>query len=144
MSDTWQFLDNDWVPRGPIMGCHVAPQYWLVVLFVKSFGVHGVRPPDLLQGPSTFTKSTRPLHHHLLLVIYMNIYVFKFGVCRFWRGVGPGLSPGPWSCGLLYVTILYVCRSLCIMNGALAPSHTTRKHVTTYHTGARELKWFLK
>jgi hypothetical protein len=24
-------LVNDWVPRGPIMGCHVAPRNWLVV-----------------------------------------------------------------------------------------------------------------
>jgi hypothetical protein len=24
-------LVNDWVPRGPIMGCHVATRNWLVV-----------------------------------------------------------------------------------------------------------------
>jgi hypothetical protein len=30
------------------------------------------------------------------------------------------------------------------MNGALAPGHMTRKHVTTYHMGAWELKRFLK
>jgi hypothetical protein len=23
-------LVNDWVPRGPIVGCHVAPQNWLI------------------------------------------------------------------------------------------------------------------
>jgi hypothetical protein len=28
---------SDWVPRGPIMGCHVAPRYWLIVLFVKMY-----------------------------------------------------------------------------------------------------------
>jgi hypothetical protein len=29
--DTWQFLANGMVPRGPVMGCHVAPLYWLLV-----------------------------------------------------------------------------------------------------------------
>jgi hypothetical protein len=37
---------GDWVPRGPVMGCHVAPQHWLIVN-VKCIGVRGVRPPDL-------------------------------------------------------------------------------------------------
>jgi hypothetical protein len=41
------FGASDWVPRGPIMGCHVAPRYWLFGLLSKCIGVRGVRPPDL-------------------------------------------------------------------------------------------------
>jgi hypothetical protein len=30
VSTRGSFLVNDWVPRGPIMGCHVAPRNWLI------------------------------------------------------------------------------------------------------------------
>jgi hypothetical protein len=30
------------VPRGPVKGCHVAPQDWFIGLCVKSFGLVGI------------------------------------------------------------------------------------------------------
>jgi hypothetical protein len=30
VSTRGSFLVNDWVPRGPIVGCHVAPRHWLI------------------------------------------------------------------------------------------------------------------
>jgi hypothetical protein len=45
--DTWHFGANDRVPRGPIKGCHVAPRVWTIWSFIKIYGGHGVRPPDL-------------------------------------------------------------------------------------------------
>jgi hypothetical protein len=32
------------VPRGPVVGCHVAPRHWLVVLFKIVFAWWGVKP----------------------------------------------------------------------------------------------------
>ena len=34
LSTHGSFLVNDWVPRGPIMGCHVAPRYLLMVFLL--------------------------------------------------------------------------------------------------------------
>jgi hypothetical protein len=37
-------LVNGKVPRGPVMGCHVAPQYWMLVVVLKFNGSVGVKP----------------------------------------------------------------------------------------------------
>jgi hypothetical protein len=52
--------------------------------------------------------------------MYLSLVYVAFG-----GGSGRGLAPARGHVGLLYVTILYVHGSLCIMNGALAPGHTT-------------------
>jgi hypothetical protein len=31
------------VPRGPMMGCHMAPRDWLLALYVKLYGMAGGR-----------------------------------------------------------------------------------------------------
>jgi hypothetical protein len=39
--DTWhQRLTNDVVPRGPDVGCHVAPRYWLCWPLQKKFELY--------------------------------------------------------------------------------------------------------
>jgi hypothetical protein len=89
------FLVNDWVPHGPIVGCHVAPRYWLIVICKMYWSPWGSTPghPHRID----FTISDRPMGYTLCIVIYMYLIVFKFKVCDRWRGVGPGLSPSPWS-----------------------------------------------
>jgi hypothetical protein len=44
------FLSNGLVPRGPGMGCHVAPHFLVMVVGLKIYGVRGDRTPDLPQG----------------------------------------------------------------------------------------------
>jgi hypothetical protein len=89
------FLVKDWVPRGPIMHCHVAPRYWLIVICKMYWSPWGSTP-----GPPhhiAFTIFDRPMGYTLYVVIYMYLIVFKFKVCDRWQGVGLGLSPDPWS-----------------------------------------------
>jgi hypothetical protein len=40
--------------------------------------------------------------------MYVRLKIFKVAICFVWRGVGPGLSPGPWSFELLYDPIVYM------------------------------------
>jgi hypothetical protein len=42
--DTWHRLVKCKVPHGPIKGCHVAPRYWLMVLFKICGGPWGFEP----------------------------------------------------------------------------------------------------
>jgi hypothetical protein len=98
-------LVNGKVPRGPIMGCHVAPLYWLLVL-CKIIGVRGVRPPDL---PTAYSfHKLRPTNGSH--IVPCNIYEFNcisIRVCDRWQGVGPGLSPGPRSFDCIYDHTIY-------------------------------------
>jgi hypothetical protein len=38
------FLVNGMVPRAPVMGCHVAPLYWLLVCYQNFMESMGVEP----------------------------------------------------------------------------------------------------
>jgi hypothetical protein len=70
------YLASDWVPRGPIMGCHVAPQVFgfglLIKIFMESVGFE----PRTSPPPNAFTKSARPMPHVVSYYIYEFI-VFK-------------------------------------------------------------------
>jgi hypothetical protein len=86
---------NDVRTRGPIHGCHVSLGDWLMVV-VKLLGVRRVQPPDLPHC-IVLTNSDQPLSCAMCLVMYINAYLFKFACCLKRTGVGPGLSPDPWS-----------------------------------------------
>jgi hypothetical protein len=111
LADSWanhdvtrgMFWANGMVPRGPIMGCHVAPRYWLVGLVYKNFmGVRGVRPPDL---PTVQSLHKSPDQWATFVSCYVYgflIYYLKLHFCIL-GGVGPGLSPDPWSFAIVYI-----------------------------------------
>ena len=63
--------------------------------------------PQTSPPPYAFTKTVRPTDHGLLLNMYMRWFIFKIKVCNHWRGVGPGLSPGPWSFLIAYIHTIY-------------------------------------
>jgi hypothetical protein len=91
------FLINGKVPHGPIMGCHVAPLYWILVCYVKFYW----SPWGSTLGPhhrcNALTKSARPIRPYNVAYHMMVCIVFTFECLYIWAGVGPGLSPGPWS-----------------------------------------------
>jgi hypothetical protein len=88
------FWSNGLVPRGPGMGCHVAPCYWLLF---KIYGVHGDRTPDLPTMEKLWQSPPCQRATHMFLVIYMILYIFKFDCFMVGRGSGLGLSPSPRS-----------------------------------------------
>jgi hypothetical protein len=87
---TWQFhwqiwesfdthgiiLANVLVPRGPVMGCHVAPLigYGLFKIIWSPWDSNPGPPPMV----KAFAKSTLPTSHTLFLLYYMCFNVFKF------------------------------------------------------------------
>jgi hypothetical protein len=60
--------------------------------FMESMGVEP-RPPLWLCSLVVFGL---PLAHTVVFIMYVAKYVFEFDLSLIWRGVGPGLSPGPW------------------------------------------------
>jgi hypothetical protein len=61
------FLANGLVPRGPVMGCHVAPLYWLVGQnFMESVGIE----PRTSPFGSALVVCGLPLAHTVVLVSY--------------------------------------------------------------------------
>jgi hypothetical protein len=92
------------VPRGPVMGCHVAPLYWLLVCYVKFYGSVGVepRPPPTVKG---LTKSARPTRHTMFLIYNMVFYLFEFTLCIFGGGSGWGLAPTRGHMFIVHMTI---------------------------------------
>ena len=75
---------NGRVPRGPIKGCHVAPQVWLFGC-VKLYGGRGVRPPDVPHHSKVFTKSNPPTRRAIVLNKHMFKLLFKVETITFWR-----------------------------------------------------------
>jgi hypothetical protein len=57
------------VPRGPVMGCHVAPCGWLVV-YVKVYGFHRGRTPDLSSGLWTGRTGLTARAPRVFLLVY--------------------------------------------------------------------------
>ena len=62
-------MANGLVPRGPDMGCHVAPCNWFDCL--KVYGVHRTRPRDLYMLPTCLAMATLLAYHTLFLVMYV-------------------------------------------------------------------------
>jgi hypothetical protein len=58
---------NGLVPRGPGMGCHVAPCFGCLK-FLWSPWDSNPGPPHICK---VFAKSALPMHHTMLLIIYM-------------------------------------------------------------------------
>jgi hypothetical protein len=53
-------------------------------------------------------KGRQPARHCLVLVIYMEIYLYMFAYVDSWGATGLGLSPSPWShIALTYDPLLY-------------------------------------
>jgi hypothetical protein len=103
-------------------------------------------PRGSTPGPPPLCKAFTNLRDQhatdcFLICIWFNI-IFKFNVVLFWRGVGPGLSPGPWSLLHKHMTILYICvvvgaRGFDITLGhiscAICPRPGARREVTRFY-----------
>jgi hypothetical protein len=62
------FWINGVVPRGPVMGCHVAPLYWLLVQnFMESMGFEPRTSPPC----KALAMAALPACHALFLINYM-------------------------------------------------------------------------
>jgi hypothetical protein len=96
------FLTSGMVPRGPNMGCHVAP-YLIWFGCLKLYGVCGDQTLDLPPWWSAFTRCGLPITHTLFLVMYTVLLIFKF---ELWYGLGAvraGAKPQPpFICGSPY------------------------------------------
>ena len=110
MADSWAnqnathgiFLINGKVPHGPVMVCHVAPLYWLLVCYVKfywSLWGSTLGPPHRCK---VLAMATLPVRHTLFPINYMVSKLYKFDLCVCRRRVGPGLSLGPWFFHITY------------------------------------------
>jgi hypothetical protein len=69
MADTWGIQHSTLgilllvfeVPRGPVMGCHVAPRGWFMV-YAKYYGFHRGRTPDLFYATDWQDRANHPGH----------------------------------------------------------------------------------
>jgi hypothetical protein len=75
---------NGLVPRGPGMGCHVAPQFfWFGYKIIWSPWGSNPGPPALVERLHT---GGLPIAHALVLIIYVSFNLFEFDLCVVWRG----------------------------------------------------------
>jgi hypothetical protein len=104
----WQYLVGCTVPRGPVMGCHVAPCYWLLYkTLLESTGF----------DPVTSTHDVQPLQSlhcqcatpYALIYVWFQIYLSL--IFMYWRG-GPGwgLAPAP---GRIHCCNMTTCYAIC-------------------------------
>jgi hypothetical protein len=67
--------------------------YWSIVLLFKIL----YSPPDSNRGPPhrprALTKSARPLHHALVLIICVGLFIFELNYVLNGEGSGRGLAP---------------------------------------------------
>jgi len=82
----WLVVD---VPRGPVMGCHVAPCGWFVVLYKIVWFHRGSNPRPILRATDWQDRATLVLITNTI----KNIFELKLRFRR--RRKGPGLSPSP-------------------------------------------------
>jgi hypothetical protein len=78
------------VPRGPVVGCHVAPRDWLLVCCVKFGMASGVEPTTSRQGMDWQNGLAT------WAVVVLVTYTCKFVLCLvkgFRREKGRGLAP---------------------------------------------------
>jgi hypothetical protein len=121
------YLACDWVPRGPIMGYHVAPGFWLFDQnFLESVGF------DPQTSPPTYAL-TSSLNQYTIVCcllckwinIHLNLNCFVNG-----GGSGRGLSPTRGSIVLTYNHILCLkAHRICVL--ICNPRLYILKHVTT-------------
>jgi hypothetical protein len=87
---------NGKVPRGPIVGCHVAPLYWLLVYwFVNQnfMGPWGSNPRTSPFG-NALVECGLPLAHTVVLINHVPFNIFKFKcICGLGPRPGQGLAP---------------------------------------------------
>jgi hypothetical protein len=87
----WWF-DATWPSQGLPRGTFILV-YGCYVKLLESVGFD----PRTSLHTTPSQRPFRPTDYQLCLVIYTNSYIFKFKLYDRWRGVGPGLSPGPRS-----------------------------------------------
>jgi len=81
------------VPRGLVLGCHMALIYWSMVW--KSLNSTGVEPVTSDPGGETLGRAGIPTRSHYdLLTIVWNLYLKWMG-CNIWWSKGWGLAPTP-------------------------------------------------
>jgi hypothetical protein len=102
---------------GSEWGCNTWPNRRpprVTCLFVKTFTLNGSRPRDLRGKGKALGKATQLACPRMFLVIYVLNIVFNIVILYIWAWTGPGLSPGPWSCVILYATSTTVVTTVTI------------------------------
>jgi hypothetical protein len=80
------------VPRGPVMGCHVAPRDWFVDLYKICWSARGSNPRPIDRAVDWQDRDNRPAHGWTLSYKRRNLYLSLDG--RFVGGEkGRGLAP---------------------------------------------------
>jgi hypothetical protein len=76
-------------------------------------------------------KAAQPARPCMFLVIYVPNIIFNIVIMCIWAWGGPGLSPGPWSCVVLYATSATVVTTVTIYYNRLLYVCGLAYHVTT-------------
>jgi hypothetical protein len=79
-------LSNRKAPRGTL-GLTI----WSYKIYMEAAGFDPRTSPPV----SALTYFCQPLFLSLILERYTDLFIFKLNIWYWWRGVGPGLSPGP-------------------------------------------------
>ena len=93
------FLANGVVPRGPVMGYHMAPWQWFIgSKFMESVGIE----PRTSPFGNALVVTGLPLAHTMVLIYQMCFIIFELYCNVIWGASKLGLSPSP---GRMYLYI---------------------------------------